>query len=154
MGWAVGYDDHWKRDIGYGIVAFCDHPECNKKIDRGLAYVCCDQEPRGGDGCGLYFCSEHKGYSRFSEPDEDGDEEFVLNDCCERCRYSKDPFTPKSEHPLWIRFKLLDPSWAKWRDECPDETKVFQDMWDKLGPEVQAQAEKQTQEEMKWQAEP
>lgn len=138
MGWSVGYDNKWKRDIGYGIVAFCDHPDCNEQIDRGLAYVCCDQQPRGGDGCGLYFCGKHRGhYGPGGEAD-----------CCERCGDGKKPFAPKPEHPLWIRFKMLDPSWKQWREECPDEFKEFEAMWEKLSPEVQAGAEKMTQEEM------
>ncbi len=37
MGWSIGYDDNWKRDIGYGVRATCDHPACNAKIDRGLS---------------------------------------------------------------------------------------------------------------------
>lgn len=28
MGWSVGYDDNWKRDIGYGVPALCDYPDC------------------------------------------------------------------------------------------------------------------------------
>lgn len=153
MGWAVGYDDNWKRDIGYGIIAYCDHPDCNAEIDRGLAYVCADSEPRGGDGCGLYFCDKHRGHAIISEPTEEGDEEFILNDCCERCSNGLDSFPPKPEHPFWIRFKLLDPSWAKWREESPDEVKEFEERWAKLSPEVQADAEAKTKEEMAWQAE-
>jgi hypothetical protein len=55
MSWALGFDGNWNRDIGYGVPSYCDHPKCSAKIDRGLAYVCCGQEPYGGDGCGLYF---------------------------------------------------------------------------------------------------
>ncbi|HEV7521417.1 MAG TPA: hypothetical protein VGP89_09990, partial [Candidatus Angelobacter sp.] len=63
MGWSLGFDSNWQRDIGYGVPAYCDHPKCNKKIDRGLSYVC-GGEPYGGElGCGLYFCSEHLGWS-------------------------------------------------------------------------------------------
>jgi hypothetical protein len=40
MGWSIGYDENWKRDIGYGVPAVCDHPKCNKIINRGLSYVC------------------------------------------------------------------------------------------------------------------
>jgi|ERR1700679_970300 len=104
MGWSIGFDEHWKRDIGYGVPAYCDHPDCKEKIDRGLSYVCADEEPRGGDGCGLYFCPKHLGYCT---------DEFTS--CCERCRDGKEPFEPKSEHPEWIAWKATDPSWAKWR---------------------------------------
>lgn len=40
MGWSIGFDSNWNRDIGYGVPAFCDHPGCTAEIDRGLAYVC------------------------------------------------------------------------------------------------------------------
>ena len=102
MGWSLGYDPAWDRDIGYGVPAYCDHPKCNKEIDRGLAYVC-GGEPYGGDhGCGLYFCDEHK---------------YGL--LCERCYHDWDPFEPKPEHPRWTAHKLTDASWAPWREEVP-----------------------------------
>lgn len=40
MGWAIGYDTTWGRDIGYGVPATCDYPSCTEAIDRGLGYVC------------------------------------------------------------------------------------------------------------------
>lgn len=99
MGWSLGYDRRWKRDIGYGVPAWCDYPGCMEKIDRGLAHVC-GGEPYGGEnGCGLYFCEEHHGFF------------------CERCLRNQQPFTPKPEHPEWLKFKATDPSWAEWRKE-------------------------------------
>lgn len=109
MGWSIGYDSQWKRDIGYGVPAICDHLDCNKEIDRGLAYVCCNEEPRGGEGCGLYFCEKHKGFYR-----EDNEE---LAACCERCRDGLPPFPAKPDDPMWTKFKLADESWKKWRKE-------------------------------------
>ena len=53
MGWSLGFDDKWNRDIGYGVPAYCDHPKCSVEIDRGLAYVCCDQEPYGAMAAGF-----------------------------------------------------------------------------------------------------
>lgn len=98
MGWSIGYDSNWGRDIGYGVPAYCDHPGCRMVIDRGLSYVC-GGEPYGGeDGCGLYFCEKHGG-----------------GGSCARCSKVKEPFTPKRDHPKWIKFKMTDPSWAKWR---------------------------------------
>jgi hypothetical protein len=98
MGWAVGFDEHWQRDIGYGVPAYCDQPGCDEEIDRGLAYVCCDEQPYGGErGCGLYFCSKH------------------LNPRCARCDDDGPPYIPKPDHPDWIRHKATDPSWAEWR---------------------------------------
>lgn len=103
MSWSLGWDSKWDRDIGYGVPAYCDHPKCNKVIDRGLSYVCCDEKPYGGDhGCGLYFCSDHQDY----------------RGRCPKCaRYDHIPYKSKPDHPLWINHKATDPSWAAWRRE-------------------------------------
>lgn len=110
MGWSIGYDDTWQRDIGYGVPAYCDHPDCNAKIDRGLAYVCGDNPFGGDDGCGLYFCEKHLGYlcrrGHFYSPQ-----------ICERCESGEDPFDPSPDHPEWITWKLTDDSWREWREE-------------------------------------
>jgi len=112
MGWSIGYDSNWKRDIGYGVPAVCDHPDCNHDIDRGLAYVCANQEPYGGDdGCGLYFCHEHLSGGK-----------------CERCALITDDkyvksFEAKPDVQKWIDWKLNHPSWQQWREENPDEVK-------------------------------
>jgi len=111
MSWSIGYDTVWKRDIGYGVPAYCDHPGCGAKIDRGLAYVC-GGEPYGGRrGCGLYFCEKHL----FHTP--------RLPQLCDRCCAPKrrKPFAPTPDHPDWIRHKLTDESWQKWREENQEE---------------------------------
>ena len=111
MGWSIGYDENWKRWIGYGVPAYCDHPKCNERIDRGLAYVCCDQAPYGGNrGCGLFFCGTHADvYGR-----------------CPKCRrYDHKPYKPKPEHPDWLVHILMDKSWAKWRKENPKDVEKF-----------------------------
>jgi hypothetical protein len=106
MGWSIGYDSKWQRDIGYGVPGVCDDPACAEKIDRGLSYVC-GGEPYGGDeGCGLYFCSAHLYYT-------DGFEEEV----CDRCVEGKPPFEPKPDTQEWIDWKMTDESWAQWRKE-------------------------------------
>lgn len=106
MGWAIGYDEHWKRDIGYGVPAYCDAPGCTEEIDRGLGYVC-GGEPYGGkNGCGLFFCGKHQ---------KDGSQR------CSRCHNYRDPYKAKPDHPKWIEWKLTDISWERWRDENPDE---------------------------------
>jgi len=105
MGWSIGHDGRWDRDIGYGVPAICDHPECSKEIDRGLAYVCCGQEAYGGDdGCGLFFCGEHQG---------DGGK-------CERCAADEKPFDPSPDTEEWTNHKATDPSWAEWREAQKD----------------------------------
>lgn len=100
MGWAIGYDEHWKRDVGYGVPAECDHPECKAAIDRGLAHVC-GGEPFGGqDGCGLYFCGAHLLFG--GGPPR-----------CGACIGHKEPFNAKPDAPEWTAFKLTDASWAQ-----------------------------------------
>lgn len=109
MGWSIGYDSNWDRDIGYGVPCTCDHPDCNEKIHRGLAYVCGGEPYGGDDGCGLYFCAKHLHLG------VDGKERQV----CERCAEDKEPFDPKPDVREWVRHKLRDPSWQQWRDENP-----------------------------------
>jgi len=110
MGYSIGYDTKWKRDIGYGVPAICDHPDCNKEINRGLGHVC-GGEPYGGErGCGLFFCDEHL---------------YVherLPRLCERCAPRiKSPFKPKPDTKEWCEWKLTHESWSRWRADCPEE---------------------------------
>jgi len=101
MSWAVGFDTHWNRWVGYGVPAWCDHPGCYEEIDRGLANVCCGEQMYGGeDGCDLYFCEKHHGW-------EDGK--------CDRCRKDLPPFKPSLDTDEWIEHMMTDPSWAEWR---------------------------------------
>jgi hypothetical protein len=112
MGWSLGFDNNWKRDVGYGVPAYCDHPKCNKTINRGLAYVC-GGEPYGGEyGCGLHFCGKHL---RYRQPR--GEDRIYQN--CPRCLTYKKPYTPKPDHPEWLDWKLTDASWQQWRDDNP-----------------------------------
>lgn len=106
MSWAVGYDTRWKRDIGYGVPAYCDHPDCNEVIDRGLSYICGGDVYGGEFGCGLFFCAEHLYVGEKAQ-------------LCERCDNHDDvtPFGAKPDHPDWINHKATDPSWAEWRAE-------------------------------------
>ncbi len=102
MGWSIGFDSNWNRDIGYGVPCLCDFPKCKKKIDRGLSYVC-GGEPYGGEyGCGLYFCNEHQ---------------VSIHQTCEKCSKDKEPFKPKEDIKEWILWKLTDSSWKEWRKE-------------------------------------
>jgi len=109
MGWSIGYDDRWQRDIGYGVPAYCDHPKCTAEIDRGLSYVC-GGEPYGGEhGCGLYFCGKHLRWASENR-----------RQACPRCAtYRTTPYAKKPDHPEWIAWKLTDESWAAWRAENP-----------------------------------
>lgn len=125
MGWSLGRDHNWQRDIGYGVPAYCDHPECNEKIDRGLSYVC-GGEPYGGEfGCGLFFCSEHQLMSE--------NEEQRCGFVCERCSEEKLPFESKEDHPEWIEWKLKDGSWEQWRKENPELVEEMKEKLKKIG---------------------
>ena len=100
VGYSVGFDSSTNRDIGYGVPAVCDHPGCSATINRGMSYAC------GGareDGCGLFFCEEHRRGGR-----------------CARCACGRSAFAPKADVDEWVRHKLTDPSWAQWRQENPE----------------------------------
>lgn len=111
MGWSIGYDSNWQRDIGYGVPATCDHPGCGAEIDRGLGYVCGD-EPYGGEhGCGLFFCGKHR------KTAGDRRENASL---CTRCYHGRASYKPTPDVPAWMRHKLRDFSWSVWRRQNPE----------------------------------
>ena len=123
MGWSIGYDSNWQRNIGYGVPAECDHPECKEQIDRGLAYVCGGQPYGGEHGCGLYFCGSHLYLSPILDEGEEETDDTEYTWLCERCRDLKPPFDAKPDIEIWKRHKLTDPSWAEWRAENPEWVK-------------------------------
>lgn len=113
MGWSVGYDSAWKRDIGYGVPSTCDHPGCGERIHRGLTYVC-GEEPYGGDkGCGLFFCTKHQ-RGKWQR--------------CTRCTNYRQPYEPTPDLREWIEHKLNDESWVHWRLDNPDEVNYLRDL--------------------------
>lgn len=125
MSWDLGLNKE-DRDIGYGVPAVCDHPDCNAVIDRGLPHACGDMHDGGEEGCGLYFCRDHLHYGLFGSArmTEDQEEEEEENrDCsnlCERCYAGESQsFKPKPDVLEWVRWKLEDPSWSEWRRENP-----------------------------------
>lgn len=109
MSCGYGFDENWKRDIGYGVPSYCDHPECNRFIHRGLSFVCGSEPYDGEHGCGLYFCEEHRPVYYQHE-----DEIFMI---CDNCAEGKDPHEPSPEHPMWMGHKLTHESWSDWRSE-------------------------------------
>lgn len=111
MGWSISYDSDWERDIGYGVPAICDYPGCNQAIARGLSAVCGSDAYGGEFGCGLYFCYKHLMIA--------GDKRDNVS-LCKRCYHGKKPYTPKPDTVEWIRHKLTDDSWVKWRSTNTD----------------------------------
>jgi hypothetical protein len=118
MGWGLGYDRNWDRDVGYGVPAVCDQPGCDEKIDRGLSYVC-GSDPYGGEyGCGLFFCGKH-----LLMRTPRGEDRCYQN--CKRCLTYRPPYKPKPDAREWVEHKLNDPSWGEWRDAYPDKVKAM-----------------------------
>ena len=80
MGWGNCGTDSEDRPIGYNFEAICDHPECNKEIDRGLSYACGDMHGTTEAGCEKYFCEDHRNnYVRITE--DEADVELICDQC-------------------------------------------------------------------------
>lgn len=63
MGWGDCGTDSKGRSIGYVFDAICDHPGCDKEINRGLSYACGGMHGDcGGQACEKYFCTDHLYY--------------------------------------------------------------------------------------------
>jgi hypothetical protein len=123
MGWSIGWDGNWDRDVGYGVPCECDQPECSESIHRGLGYVC-GSHPYGGQyGCGLNFCEKHQDVKEVKNKEtiQVPGEETICVSLCSNCFDGKPPFEPKPDVAEWIRHKLTDESWSEWREENPQE---------------------------------
>ena len=74
------------KEAGYNIEAKCEHPGCEIKIHRGLAFACGgDAGEQGGLSCDGYFCEEHL-YMVDIKPDTDAYAEFGICAClCAEC---------------------------------------------------------------------
>ena len=60
MGWSHGIVEG--KRVGYGVRAKCEHPGCNARIDRGLAFKCGNDIGSGVGFCNRFFCSKHLYY--------------------------------------------------------------------------------------------
>lgn len=118
MGWSIGFDNNWHRDVGYGVPAICDKPKCNEKIDRGLSYVCGSDMYGGEYGCGLYFCGKHLQYQK--PRGADGNVQR-----CPSCIKGHPTYSAKPDTEEWIKHKLTDESWAEWREENQEQVRVY-----------------------------
>lgn len=59
MGWGSGVVQG--KEVGYLVEATCEHPDCDKKIDRGLSYACGGFAGEDEHSCAGFFCPEHLG---------------------------------------------------------------------------------------------
>ncbi len=132
MGYAV-YQIRNSRFGGYGVPTFCEHPDCNEEIDRGMSFAC-GGEPFSEVGCDLYFCGKHLIYTGFKMNgdwfpdclcDHEDDCGCEYKEVCERCAKGEASFDYKPEHPEWIAHVLEDESWKKWRKENPQTVKEW-----------------------------
>lgn len=80
MGWGNCGEDSKGRPIGYCHEATCDHPRCDAKIHRGLAYACGGMHGQDEYSCEGYFCSAHL---TLTEIGEDGDGRVIS--VCSEC---------------------------------------------------------------------
>lgn len=105
MGYSIGWDSANNRWKGYGVPCTCEHPECDKKVDRSMDCLC--------EGCGLAFCGDHNTFNfceRCLDEDALDDDEEELS-----AIEGAIPFPLKPEHPEWLDHLRKDPSWAEWR---------------------------------------
>lgn len=115
MSWAIGDSTKHNRIIGYGVPCICEHPNCNKKIDRGLSYICGGDIDGGEHGCGLFFCAEHLLHA--PAPHEAANDDADYYQLCNRCANYKTPYTIKPDCFQWVYWILTDESWHQWRVE-------------------------------------
>ncbi|QAY01371.1 hypothetical protein ZPAH1_orf00357 [Aeromonas phage ZPAH1] len=78
MSWGDCGLDKNGRPIGYVHEGTCDHPGCNKKINRGLSYACGGMHGEDEISCDKYFCEEHR--SNFLE-----NSDSTLHTICDQC---------------------------------------------------------------------
>lgn len=86
MSWSHCGKDSQGRDIGYAHAATCDHPGCDKVIDRGLSYACGGMHGEDEVSCEKYFCEEHLAYA----VDSDDDLHNVCAECAELLKANGD----------------------------------------------------------------
>ncbi len=107
MGYSIGWGSDNNRWKGYGVPCTCEHPECNAKIDRGMACLC--------EGCGLAFCGDHNTFNfceRCLDEDALDNHEDELS-----AKEGAIPYSAKPEHPEWLAHLRTDSSWAEWREK-------------------------------------
>jgi hypothetical protein len=139
MGWAIGEING--RDVGYGVPAVCDQPECEEPINRGLSYICGSDIGGGEHGCGLFFCGDHLFYGAVFKDDcspqlcdicfLNSKIDLIDSDTGYKCHAQT--FTPKDDTEEWCHWKLVHESWGQWRSKNPEELKKLKEVVAAIG---------------------
>jgi hypothetical protein len=133
MGYAV-YEIGHGRWGGYGVPAYCEEPDCNEEIDRGMAFACGGEPFANEVGCDQYFCEKHRELTGFKMNgemypdylcDHEEDCDCVFKEVCKPCATGKSAYPYKPEHPTWIKHLLTDESWEEWRKNNPEKVDVI-----------------------------
>jgi len=111
--------------------------DCHEKIYRGMDWLCdqhtsyrytdengnvvssseeWDEETQIDDeGCGLYFCEKHQ-YETEKHTDD---------------------IQPKPDSPRWLWWIVNEDSWAKWREENPEELARYREQIKDFEPDAE-----------------
>ncbi len=107
MGYSIGFNNTTKRNIGYEVPCHCDHPGCDKIINRGMSYSSDIENSKTNCDAGIFLCEEHMIHISEEECDNYKD--------CSHCEIGIIPL--KDDCQEWIDHKLKHDSWAAWRSE-------------------------------------
>lgn len=133
MGYAVYFSSKNNRWQGYGVTAYCDHPDCKETIDRGMGYVCCGNQEHS-NSCGGFYCAKHESLCQLITEDEFEDfEDDEVQEQLEHYGLAEMPLFDEDgyfyhcqhkpieakEHPDWIKHVENDESWEEWRNNNP-----------------------------------
>lgn len=133
MGYSCYTSEKHGREQGYDVPAICDHPDCSVEIDRGVGYVCLDNQDHTAS-CGGFYCSEHSALAfiisedEFEDLDDDDAQELAESyGLKEKPEFDEDGYFYICQHkPIeyketrsWLEHIMGDESWQKWREEEP-----------------------------------
>lgn len=138
MSWAIGFNKEQDRDVGYSVIAICDHPGCTAEITRGIGYVCCENINHRVS-CGAFLCEEHRENYVYGDEVEDLDPEDLealnidvddpeVQEAIEdgeivACKHEH--IEDKKEHAGWLDHCLTDATWETWRQENPKKVQEY-----------------------------
>lgn len=103
---------------GYGVPCICTHPDCNKKIDRGVGQLC-GWDPHNDEyWCTMWFCEDHLNYMP---------RRWWGVNVCEKCKKLQKPFKRKPESKERVNHVSKDESRKEWRKD----NKLLLEKWKK-----------------------